>query len=61
MTLKQIREDKRVYELNRVYGEKFKYELNLAEGYKFDDDSHYNVYDTVKEIEYDLKHNVSVE
>ena len=61
MTLKQIREDERVYELNRVYGEEYKYELNLAEGYKFDDDSHYNVYDTVKEIEYDLKYNVSVE
>ena len=61
MTLKQIREDERVYELNRVYGEEFKYELNLADRYKFDDDSHYNVYDTVKEIEYDLKYNVSVE
>ncbi len=58
MTLKQIREDKRVYEVNKVNDEDFKYEVSLEDGYEFDDGSSYNVYNTVKEIEYDLRHNV---
>jgi hypothetical protein len=58
MTLKQIREDKRVYEVERVYDEDFKYEVSLEDGYQFDDGSSVQVYETVKEIAYDLKHNV---
>lgn len=61
MTLKQIREDERVYELNRVYGEDFKYEVNLNDGWRFDDESHYAVFDTVKEIENALKNEVERE
>lgn len=58
MTLQQIKNDKRVYEVERVYGEDFKYEVSLEDGYQFDDGSSVQVYDTVKEIAYDLTHNV---
>lgn len=58
MTLQQIKNDKRVYEVERVYGEDFKYEVSLEDGYCFDDGSSVQVYDTVKEIAFDLKHNV---
>lgn len=58
MTLKQIREDKRVYEVNQVSDEDFKYEVSLEDGYQFDDGSSVQVYNTVKEIAYDLSHNV---
>jgi hypothetical protein len=54
MTLKQIRDDKRVYEVNQVSGEDWKYEVWLEDGYKFDGVDDYAVFNTVKEIAYDL-------
>lgn len=58
MTLKQIREDKRVYEVSRVYGGDFKYEVSFEDGYKIDGCYGIGHYNTVKEIAYDLKYNV---
>ena len=60
MTLKQIKNDKRVYSVEYVKGdgwsnEAVKYELNLKDGYYFDDGSASNRYCTVKEMSDDLK------
>lgn len=60
MTLKEIKNDERVYSVNYVEGdgwsdEAIKYELNLKDGYCFDDGSACNRYHTVKEMSDDLK------
>lgn len=53
-SLKQLRADKRVYEIRNVEGcgfnEGIKYEINLADGYAFDDGSHLEYVGSVAEL-----------
>lgn len=53
-TLKQMKADKRVYEIRNVEGEDFnegiKYEINLADGYAFDDGTHLEYVGSVAEL-----------
>ena len=53
-SLKQMRADKRVYEIRNVEGEDFnegiKYEINLKDGYAFDDGTHLEYVGSVAEL-----------
>lgn len=53
-SLKQMRADKRVYEIRNVEGEDFnegiKYEISLQDGYAFDDGTHLEYVGSVAEL-----------
>lgn len=53
-TLKQIRADRRVYEVRNVSGEDFnegiKYEISLKNGFMFSDGSHLNYAESVADL-----------